>query len=138
MVSGYVAWKTVLSAEAQVARALKNAASAAERVDAEGFLSHFASDYEDYLHPSRSLLEQRVRESFSRVDRMNVTVQAVRVDVTGEEAVARFELVIVVFRGEERFVAFGTPFQPERVAATLQRGAEGWRFVRAVRDVPPG
>jgi len=136
VVGGYVLWTTLLSPEARVASVVKNAAFAAETVDAEKFLSHFAPEYRDFLHPNRNALEVRVEDGFGRVDRMNVTLQSIRVDVDGTDAVASFELMIVVFRGEERFPVLGTPFQPELIRATLRREASGWMFVRAESGPP--
>ena len=136
IVGGYVAWTVFLSPQARVARTLDAVADAAKTVRAETFLEHFDDDYADDFHPTRAALADRVRESFPRVDRMNVTLRDLRVDLEGDEAVATFDLSVVAFRGEQRFVALGTPFQPERIRARLRKGPSGWRLVGARREVP--
>ncbi len=131
----YSSWTGFLSPQARVERAIKSAAAAAENVDAATFLSYFAADYSDYLHGDRLAFSERVEDAFSRVDRLNVTVQAVEVEVEGEEATARFELVVVAVRGEDRIIALGTPFQPELVVARLQRERSAWTIVRVDRGI---
>lgn len=135
IVVSYVAWTWFLSPEARVKNVIHSAAAAAEEVDTETFLSYFASDYSDYLHGERSVFAERVEEAFSRVDRLNVTVQSADVSVDGEDAAVRFELVVVAFRGDDRFVAVGTPFQPEVVSATLTHDGSSWKFVRVDRAI---
>lgn len=135
IVVSYVAWTWFLSPEAQVKNVIHSAAAAAEDVDTETFLTYFASDYSDYLHADRGALADRVDEAFSRVDRLNVTVQSIDVTVDGNSAAARFELVVVAFRGDDRFVAVGTPFQPEVVAATLKHDGSSWKLVRVDRAI---
>lgn len=129
----YFSWTWYLSPEARVENAIDSAAAAAERVDTAAFLSFFAADYTDYLHGDRAAFSQRVEDAFGRVDRLNVTVQAMEVSVEDDEAVARFELVVVAVRGEDRIVAVGTPFQPELIAAQLKREASGWKLFRVDR-----
>ena len=136
VVGSYVSWTAFLSPRARVSRTLDAVAEAAESVRAEEFLEHFETDYEDYLHGSKEVLAARVRESFPRVDRMNVTLRDLRVEVEGAEAVATFDLTVVAFRGEQRYVALGTPFQPERIRARLRKESVGWRLVGASREVP--
>lgn len=133
LVVSYVAWTWLLSPEARVKNVIHSAAAAAEDVDTETFLSYFAPDYSDYLHGDRSAFAERVDEAFSRVDRLNVTVQSVDVAVDDEDAAVRFELVVVAFRGDDRFVAVGTPFQPEVVAATMKHDGSSWKIVRVDR-----
>lgn len=134
---GFFAWEWYLSPRARVTRTLSSAASAAEEVDADGVLSFLTPDYSDYVHPSREALESRLREGFERLDRANVTLSAIDVEVDGDEATARFDLVVVAIRGEERYVVVGTPFQPEKVTATLVRGPEGWRIQAVERSPDP-
>lgn len=137
VVGAYVAWTSFLSPRARVARTLDAVVEAAETVQADAFLDYFETGYRDHLHASRELLAARVREAFPKVDRMNATLRDLRVEVEGDEAVATFDLTVVAFRGEERFVALGTPFQPERVRARLRRLPAGWRLVEASREEPP-
>lgn len=131
----YFSWTMFLSPEARVERTVESAAASAERVDTETFLSHFASDYSDYLHGDRAAFAERVGEAFARVDRLNVTVQAMNVSVDGLAATAHFELVVVAVRGEDRMIALGTPFQPELVTAHLERNGSAWVISRVERGI---
>jgi hypothetical protein len=128
---GYVAWEWYLSPVARVRRTLEGAAEAAEKVDADAFVSLVASGYSDFHHPDRESLEKNLRESFARVDRLNVTLSSVDVAVDEDEAVARFDVVVVAVRGEERYVVLGTPFEPEKLQGRLQREDGVWK-IRAV------
>lgn len=127
-------WEWVLSPEARVTRTLKAVAAAAEAADADEFLSHLSEDYTDYLHPDRETLSERLREGFDRIDRLNVTLSSIDVDASGAEATARFDLVVVAIRGEERYVAVGTPFDPERLTARFEK-TDRWRMTGVERGV---
>ena len=131
----YFSWTWFLSPQARVERAIESAATAAEQVDAATFLSYFGADYSDYLHDDRAMFSQRVEEAFARVDRLNITIQAMDVKVDDDGATARFDLVVVAVRGEDRIVAVGTPFQPELVLALLKRDGSAWKIVRIDRAV---
>lgn len=136
IVGSYFAWTMYLSPEARVERAIDRAVAAAEAVDADGFLAHFDAGYSDYLHTDRARFDERIRDAFSRVDRLNITVQALDVRVDDDGAAAKFELVVVAFRGEDRMVVVGTPFQPELVLATMKRDGSSWKFSRVERGLP--
>lgn len=124
----FFAWEWYLSPEARVKRALTSAAEAAEAGDIEGLVSFFSDDYTDFVNPDRASLETRLREGFERVDRLNVTLQGIEVDLEQERARANFDLVVVAIRGEERYVIVGTPFEPEKINAVLERSEGGWRI----------
>ena len=127
---GYVLWERALSPGARARRTLEGAAAAAESVDLEAFLSFLSSDYSDFMHPERAAFEGALEESFQRVDRMNVTLDSMEIEVQGSEARASFGAVVVAIRGEERLVVVGQPFQPERFQAYLRREDGGWRIRR--------
>lgn len=131
---GYVAWDRYLSPEARVRRALSAAAAAAEAADLETFLSFFSADYSDFMNPNRAAFEATVRESFGRVDRMNVTLDPIEIEAAGTEARITFDAVVVALRGEERYVVLGAPFEPERLKAHLRREDGGWKIHRV--EVP--
>jgi hypothetical protein len=135
LVMFYFSWTWYLSPEARVENAIEAAGAAAEQADAPTFLSYFAPNYTDYLHEDRAVFSQRVEDAFGRVDRLNVTIQAMDVSVDDDAATARFELVVVAVRGEDRIVAVGTPFQPELIEAHLARDASGWKLARIDRGL---
>jgi hypothetical protein len=130
----FFAWEWYLSPEARVKRTLQSAADAVEAGDVETFLSRVSDDYEDVMHPDRASLEARLREGLERVDRLNVTLQAIEVEVDGERAAASFDLVVVAIRGEERYVVVGTPFEPDKVRANLERNGGLWLIRSVERD----
>lgn len=111
-------------------RALKGAAAAAEAADATSFLSFFTSDYSDFMHPGRAAFEATLGEGFSRVDRMNVTLTLVEIEVTGTDARVVLDAVVVAIRGEERYVVLGQPFEPERLHVRLRREDGRWKIRR--------
>ena len=131
----YFSWTMFLSPEARVERTLRAVATAGERVDAATFLSFFDTSYTDYLHADRATFVERIEAAFERVDGLNVTIRAIDVSVDDEGAEARFELVVVAIRGEDRMLVFGTPFQPELVRATLRRDGSTWNIVRVDRGL---
>ena len=135
IVGFYFSWTVYLSPEARVEQTIKAAAVAAEEVDAVTFLSFFDASYTDYLHADRATFNQRIADAFERFDRLNVTVRAMDVSVDDGEAVARFELVVVAIRGEDRMIVVGTPFQPELVRATLTQPGSAWKIVRVDRVI---
>jgi len=129
----YFSWTMFLSPEARVERTLQAVATAGEEVDAATFLSFFDTSYTDYIHADRATFVERIEEAFARVERLNVTIQAVDVSVDDADAEARFELVVVAIRDEDRMLVVGTPFQPELVRATLRRDGSTWKIVRVDR-----
>jgi hypothetical protein len=135
---GYFAWEWFLSPVARVKGTLEGAASAAEGLDFDRLLSYLADDYSDVLDADRASLESRLKEAFSRVDRLNVTLRDIDVDVAkgGGEASARFDLVVVAIRGDERTVVIGTPFEGERVEGDFTRTSAGWKIRRVDRSRP--
>ena len=133
---GYVAWDRYLSPEARVRRTLEGAAAAAEAADVEALLSFFSSDYADFMHPHRAAFEAMVRESFGRVDRLNVTLDTIEIETEAAEARATFDAMVVAIRGEERYVVLGTPFAPERLNAHLRRDGGGWKIHRVELPSP--
>lgn len=131
----YFSWTMFLSPQARVERTLQAVATAGEEVDAATFLSFFDTSYSDYMHADRATFAERIEEAFERVDRLKITIRAIDVSVDGDLAEARFELVIVAIRGEDRMLVVGTPFQPELIRATLQQGASTWKIVRVDRGL---
>ena len=132
LVIGFFSWEWYLSPEARVKGILNAAADAAVAADAEGFVSFLTSDYSDYRHVDRGALETSFATAFERVDRLKVTIQSakVEVDAAGAEAIVRFDLIVVAIKGEERYIVVGTPFQPDKVVATMRREADGWKIAR--------
>ena len=131
----YFSWTMFLSPQARIERTLRAVAAAGEEVDTATFLSFFDATYSDYVHADRATFVERIEDSFERVDRLNVTIQGMDVSVDDDGASARFDLVVVAFRGEDRMVVVGTPFQPEVVRATLQRNGSAWKIVRVDRSI---
>ena len=130
---GFFSWEWYLSPEARVKATLNAASAAAAAADAAGFVSFLTLDYSDYRHVDRGALEKSFATAFERVDRLKVTIQSAKVEVddaNGAEAIVRFDLIVVAIKGEERYIVVGTPFQPDKVVATMRREADGWKIAR--------
>jgi hypothetical protein len=136
LLAGYLLWEWYLSPQARVRRTLESAAASAERADVEAFFGHFTSDYSDFMHPDRASFEAMVREGFTRIDRLNVTLKGIEVEVEGDEARALLDAVVVAIRGEERYVVLGTPFEPERLEVELRRANGSWKIRGVGRGGP--
>ena len=87
-------------------------------------------DYTGFRNLDYRALSERLRDGFDRVDRLNVTLEAVRAEVASDEATASFDLTVVAIRGEQRFVVLGTLTQPERLRAHLRREEGEWKILR--------
>lgn len=127
---GFFSWEWYLSPEARVKATLNAAAATAAAADAAGFVSFLTSDYSDYRHVDRAALEKSFAKAFERVDRLKVTIQSAKVEVDDTEATVRFDLIVVAIKGEERYIVVGTPFQPDKIVATMRREADGWKIAR--------
>jgi len=87
-------------------------------------------DYTGFRNLDYRALSERLRDGFDRVDRLNVTLEAVRAEVARDEATASFDLTVVAIRGEQRFVVLGTLTQPERLRAHPRREEGEWKILR--------
>ena len=126
----FLAWEWYLSPPAQVERLLQRAAEAAEEKNFEELLSCLSPDYTGFRNMDYESASEQLREGFERVDRLNVTLRAVRPEVEGDEATASFDLTVVAIRGEQRFIILGTPIQPEKLRAHLRREDGEWKIHR--------
>jgi len=126
----FLAWEWYLSPQARVERLLRSAAAAAEGKDSDRLLSFLSRDYTGFRNLDYRALSERLRDGFDRVDRLNVTLEAVRAEVASDEATASFDLTVVAIRGEQRFVVLGTLTQPERLRAHLRREEGEWKILR--------
>jgi hypothetical protein len=130
----FLAWEWYLSPAARVERTLRRAGEAAEEKDTEGLLSCLSRDYSDFRNPDYASLSEQLREGFDRVDRLNVTLKGVRVEVESDQATASFDLTVVAIRGEQRFLLVGTVTVPERLRAELRREEGEWKVLRVSRS----
>ena len=75
---------------------------------------------------------------FERIDRLNVTLRAVRAEVKGDEATASFDLTVVAIRGDQRFIVVGTLIEPQKLRVDLRREDGEWKILRVKRSVEQG
>jgi hypothetical protein len=129
----FFAWEWYLSPQARVERLLHRAADAAEQRDTDRLLSCFSKDYSDFRNSDYSSLAAAVERGFQQVDRLNVTVEDVRSEVSGDEAATTFGLTIVAVRGQERYLLVGQPMQPEKLQVELKKESGEWRILKAAR-----
>ena len=125
----FLAWEWYLSPQAQVERLLQRAAGAAEEKNFEELLSCLSPDYTGFRNMDYESASEQLREGFERVDRLNVTLRAVRAEVEGSEATATFDVTVVAIRGEQRFIVLGTLTEPEKLRAHLRREEGGWKIL---------
>ena len=130
----FFAWEWYLSPAAQVERSLQRAADAAEVKDTPRFLSCLSLDYSDFRNLDFESLSEMVDRGFERVDRLNVTLEAVRAEVEGAEATASFDLTVVAIQGDQRFIVVGTVTQPQKLRVDLRREEGGWKILRVKRS----
>ncbi len=134
----FFAWEWYLSPEARVERSLRRAAAAAEEKDTEGLLSCLSRDYSDFRNLDFDSLSEMLDRGFERIDRLNVTLEAVRAEVEGAEATASFDLTVVAIQGDQRFIVVGTLTQPQKLRVDLRREDRGWKILRVKRSEEQG
>ncbi len=140
----FFAWEWYLSPKARVARFLDDVATTAESTDTDKLLTFFSRDYSGFQNMDYDSLSEQMKKGLSRIDRLNVTLRAVRPEVEGDRATATFDLKVVAIRGQQRFLVVGGPIQPEKLQIELKREKGSWKIValeRHQRDPaspPPG
>jgi len=126
----FFAWEWYLSPKARVKAVLEGVAEAAEDKDTARLLSFLSLEYSDFRNQDYDSLAEALERGFSRVDRLNVTVEAVRPEVKGLEATASFDLTVVAIRGQERYLVVGAPMQPEKLGVEMTREDGQWKIRR--------
>ncbi len=126
----FFAWEWYLSPEARVKAVLERVAEAAEDKDTARLLSCFSREYSDFRNQDYDSLVECRERVFSRVDRLNITLESVRPEVRGVEATASLDLTVVAIRGQERYLVVGAPMQPEKLAVELEREEGQWKIRR--------
>ena len=133
----FFAWEWYLSSAAQVERSLRRAAEAAEERDTAGLLFCLSRDYSDFRNLDFDSLSEMLDRGFERIDRLNVTLEAVRAEVEGAEATASFDLTVVAVRGDQRFIVVGTVTEPQKLRVDLRREEGEWKILRVARSEEP-
>lgn len=133
---GFFAWEWYLSPQARVARFIDRVAGAAEDEDTALLLSSFSPEYSDFRSLDYESLAGLIERGFERVDRLNITIEGVRVEVAGDQATAIFGLTVVAIRGEERYLLVGAPMQPEKLEVELRRESGEWKILSVAKNQP--
>lgn len=134
----FFAWEWYLSPAAQVERSLQRAADAAEVKDTQRLLSCLSRDYSDFRNLDFDSLSELLERGFERIDRLNITLRAVRAEVEGAEATASFDLKVVAIRGDQRFIVVGTLIEPQKLRVDLRREDGEWKILRVKRSEKQG
>ncbi len=129
----FFAWEWYLSPQARVERFLARTADAAEKMDADRLLESFSRQYSDFRGMDFDRISDLIDRGFARVDRLNVTLQAVGAAVQGDEATVTFDLMVVAVRGEERYLLIGRPMQPENLRVSLFKESGDWKIAKVER-----
>ncbi len=129
----FFTWEWYLSPQARVERFLARTADAAEEMDTDRLLASFSRQYSDFRGMDFDRISDLIDRGFARVDRLNVTLQAVRAEVEGDEALVTFDLMVVAIRGEERYLIIGRPMQPESLRVRLNKESGNWKIAEVER-----
>ena len=78
-------------------------------------------------------ISELVDQGFAQVERLNITLQGVRAEVEGDEALVTLDLMVVAIRGEERYLMVGRPMQPESLRVRLTKESGDWKITEAAR-----
>jgi hypothetical protein len=130
----YLAWEWYLSPQARIEHFLVRIAAAAEEKDTDTLLSAFSQEYSDIRGQNYETLADTIEQGFEKVDRLNITLEAVRSEVAGDEAKASFDLIVVGVRGEERYLLVGRPMAPEKMRVALIKEAGEWKIMEVVQS----
>jgi hypothetical protein len=129
----FFAWEWYLSPQAQVERFLHGVSEAAEEKDFERLVGSFSSTYSDFRGLDYAAIADLIERGFERIDRLNVTVEGVRVEFEPEPTTASFELTVVAIRGEERYLLVGQPMKGEKLRVALEKESGDYKISKVER-----
>jgi hypothetical protein len=117
--------------EQQIRDLLVAGESAIERRDAKAAFSCVSKDYSDPSGFNRDALRLQVIEAFRSSDGFDVSVQTDSVEISGDKAEVRTDVMLAAFQGRERHEIFSGPVtirlqrEPARRLLALPTGV--WR-----------
>jgi hypothetical protein len=126
----FLAWEWYLSPQARVERFLQGVSEAAEEKDFETLVDSFSSSYSDFRGLDYDAIADLIEKGFERIDRLNVTIEGVRVEVESESATASFDLKVVAIRGNERYLLVGQPMQGEKLRVELEKESGDYKITK--------
>ena len=126
----FLAWEWYLSPQARVEQFLDGVSEAAEEKDFERLVGSFSSAYSDFRGLDYDAIVDLIERGFERVDRLNVTIEGVRVEVESESATASFDLKVVAIRGNERYLLVGQPMQGEKLRVELEKESGDYKITK--------
>ncbi len=129
----FLAWEWYLSPQARVERFLQGVSEAAEEKDLEQLVGSFSSTYSDFRGLDHAAMADLIERGFERIDRLNVTVEGVRVEFEPEPTTASFELTVVAIRGDERYLLVGQPMQGEKLRVELEKESGDYKITKIER-----
>jgi hypothetical protein len=128
LIVGFFAWEWYLSPTARVERFLQGVAAAAEDKDTERLLSSFSTSYSDFRGMDYDAVADHIERGFGQVDRLNVTMEGIRVDFETSPTTASFDLTVVAVRGDKRYLLVGQPMQGEKLRVELEKESGDYKI----------
>jgi ketosteroid isomerase-like protein len=116
--------------EAAIREIIQEMAAAAEARDAQKFMEHFSSHYQDSQGHNAFILFQIVQNIFGQLDELKVRVEDVSVVVAGDQAYVTLAVVAGGRRQGQMVYPFGREDSPEHPRITFQKESFGWKIVR--------
>ncbi|MEJ2182777.1 MAG: hypothetical protein P8Y66_04565 [Nitrospirota bacterium] len=130
-------WLFWPSDEARIRKLLTETVHAVEEEDLPGVLSPVAFQYTDNHGLSYLLLKRTLQREFRHFEDIDVQMKILSVEVDGEEAVARLDLLVLATRDGERGYFFGGLKEPAHAVLYLKKNTpRGWRIERG--EYEPG
>jgi hypothetical protein len=135
LVVSFFAWEWYLSPTARVERFLQRVAESAEDKDAERLLFSFSTSYSDFRGMDYEAVAELIERGFGQVDRLNVTMEGIRVDFETSPTTASFDLTVVAVRGEKRYLLVGQPMQGEKLRVALERESGDYKITKVEKTI---
>lgn len=132
---GFFAWEWFLSPQARVERFLQGVAEAARDKDAQRLLSSFSPSYSDFRGMDYEAVAELIERGFGQVDRLNVTMEGVRVDFKASPTTASFDLTVVAVRGDKRYLVVGQPMKGEKLRVELEKESGDYKITKVEKTL---
>ena len=132
VVISWLCWKWFLSPEADISNTVSAIVYAAESSDTEQLLSHFSQELVNQRLVGGQSVGDFIRHRLSMVDRLDISLEDLKVDVVSNVATTQFDMVVSALKEGERYLIFGTPFQPVQIKALFIKDGSTWKLSEAV------
>lgn len=125
----FLAWYFWDSPERAIRALLNDGEAAVEAEDLTRTMSHVSRQYLDENGLNYLAVRRVVGLAFNRFTGLDVRLHDVRIDVQGDRAVARGQLLVVVVEQGENASLIGEPGAPEFVTINLAKERLAWKVI---------